>query len=302
MSCIESDIGLEAGRAFRRLLEESVDCSNWRVHFDSDYSILQQKLIEGEWDRVGTRRETNDDSLNVHDLCHLAEIWGEFLVPLPLIPAIAIHRWYPEIGETGERALPTFAIPAQHGGSVVPYFGNQTPVAINEGLSDLGCFGDARIDHVDPVMLVGYVHASSAASRESVQDLYALLAAEAIGCAATTLRRAIAHAGDRKAFGRMIVEFQAIRHRLADMYKDLEIARGSLVRSIMDPGDAQVAACFVFDRCRAVVEGAIQVHGGLGFTWDAGLHFYLRHVMALSDVVTVTLPGGGTAFVPNDGQ
>lgn len=292
---IESDLALESGQALQRLLADQVDCSNWRVHAGADRAPLERALVGGEWDRIGCREQ----GLDTLDLCHIAEVWGRFLVPLPLLPALMAHRWELPAAARVQGSLLTLALPVRQGGSVVPHGNAGHPV-----LDDAGIVGDAgrgtawRIDEADLVMPLCYCGMNGIALAPLLRELYALYAAEAIGAAAMALQKAMDHAAQRRAFGQTIVGFQALRHRLADMYKDLEIARGSLVRAACEPEVAQAAAAFVFQRCRSVVEGAIQVHGGMGFTWDSGLHFHLRHVLGLGDVVALTLPGGGAAFAP----
>ena len=298
MNCIESDLGIEASAAFRALVEGMVDCTNWRVHFEQDYGTLQQQLLDGEWDRVGTSAEQREAGFSPLDACRIAEVWGGALVPLPLIPTIALRRRALTGPEAQDHSmLLTCALPAVNGGSVIPYFGMTSAVVAAEGrIVNASALGEVTVDRIDPVMPLAYSTHPGLADADIVNGLYALFAAEAIGCAEVVLRRAMQYAGERSAFGKKLVGFQALRHRLADIYRDVEISRGALVRAIAEPGHAQISAAFVFQRCRAAVEGAIQVHGGFGFTWDSGLHFFLRHVMALGDLVAMTMPGGGSPF------
>src|SRR5687768_14040129 len=95
-SCIESDFGIEIAKAFRTMIDQNIDRVNWRAHLAQDYRPLLSVLLDGEWDKVGavaqdTDRDT-DSELSMHDLCLLAEHWGSALIPLPLIPTIALRR------------------------------------------------------------------------------------------------------------------------------------------------------------------------------------------------------------------
>lgn len=113
------------------------------------------------------------------------------------------------------------------------------------------------------------------------------LAAEALGVGRRALELGVAYAKERQQFGRPIGSYQAVSHALADSFGDLELAR-SLVYSAAwslsgRPSSAlraaSIAKAFVTDAAVSAVERAIQVHGGIGFTWEHPLHhFYKRAV------------------------
>jgi alkylation response protein AidB-like acyl-CoA dehydrogenase len=129
------------------------------------------------------------------------------------------------------------------------------------------------------------VACGSTLNGEALRELVTLLAAEATGCAAEVLERSIGHATHRVQFGQPIGRFQAVKHLLADMYCNLEIARTAVLWSAKGGLDSRRAAIEALKLCRRVIEGGIQIHGGFGFTWEAGLHYYLRHVLALTSIV-----------------
>jgi len=117
-------------------------------------------------------------------------------------------------------------------------------------------------------------------------------AAELLGLAQRTLDLSVAYAGERVQFGRPIGSFQAVKHRCADMLVDVEGMRSAVYWAawcvaVGDP-DAAVAAsvakCWCSDAGSRVMTSALQVHGGIGFTWDHDLHFYLKraHLDGLS--------------------
>jgi alkylation response protein AidB-like acyl-CoA dehydrogenase len=109
-----------------------------------------------------------------------------------------------------------------------------------------------------------------------------------------TLELAVNYAREREQFGVKIGSFQAVKHLCADMLVDTEsshsIAYGAaaLVAQSPDPvAAARSAACakaWCGEAAIRVCEGAIQVHGGIGFTWESPLHLYLRaaHVLRAS--------------------
>lgn len=116
------------------------------------------------------------------------------------------------------------------------------------------------------------------------------LAFEMLGGAQACLDAAVEFAKQRYAFGRPIGSFQAIKHKLADMYIAVELARanayfaawaltGDSTKMPLAAAIAQVSASSAFDLC---ARENIQTHGGFGVTWEASCHLYLRRSKALS--------------------
>nr|WP_167108338.1 acyl-CoA dehydrogenase family protein [Mycobacterium sp. DL592] len=112
----------------------------------------------------------------------------------------------------------------------------------------------------------------------------ALLAVEQVGAAQHLLDLSVEYAKSRLQFGRLIGSFQAVKHKLADMLVDLEHARSTAyhaVWAISDGSDdpalaasiAQATASAAFSRIAA---DTIQVHGGIGFTWEHQAHLYFK--------------------------
>lgn len=111
-----------------------------------------------------------------------------------------------------------------------------------------------------------------------------LTAFEQIGLAERALALTTAYAGERHAFGRPIGGFQAVKHRLADMFAKIELARsnaffGAWALASGDsrlPEAAAVARLSALDAVQFATEESIQLHGGIGFTWAADPHLFLR--------------------------
>ncbi|ASY65379.1 Branched-chain acyl-CoA dehydrogenase (plasmid) [Sinorhizobium sojae CCBAU 05684] len=110
------------------------------------------------------------------------------------------------------------------------------------------------------------------------------IAAASLGGAQAAFDKALAYVEERRAFGRAIGEFQALQFRLADMATDLEIARTFLWRAAaaLDAADPEatklcaMAKRFVTDRCFAVANDALQLHGGYGYLADYGIEKIVR--------------------------
>lgn len=123
----------------------------------------------------------------------------------------------------------------------------------------------------------------------------ALLCAETIGAAEALLERTIEYTKTRFAFGRSIGSFQALKHRMADMLLWLETAKAvTLValQRLSNGGDEQeavsVAAAYISESIPLIGRDCLQMHGGLGFTWEHEAHLYLRRIEANAILVGPT--------------
>ncbi len=109
------------------------------------------------------------------------------------------------------------------------------------------------------------------------------------GIAARMLDTAVEYAKSRHQFGQPIGAFQAIKHRCADMAVALEAARSAAyyaVWAISEGAADSIRAASMAKSCcgesaRAICNETIQIHGGMGFTWELGLHRFLRRARVL---------------------
>ena len=121
-----------------------------------------------------------------------------------------------------------------------------------------------------------------------VDDIGVVLCAESVGACDRALRMATDYAKDRVQFDRPIASFQAIRHKLVDMLHQLELARvathfaawASAVDDHQREAAAAIAKGFVGEAAAMITAENIQVHGGVGFTWDVDCHLLFRRVKA----------------------
>jgi hypothetical protein len=113
---------------------------------------------------------------------------------------------------------------------------------------------------------------------------YACMAAEMVGTARRIFDMALAYAKERRQFDVPIGSFQAIQHKLADMSLALERATAAVHYAAMtidgdDPDSsraAHVAKAAAGEAARRILKDGIQIHGGIGYTWEHDLHLYLR--------------------------
>ncbi|MFE4855616.1 acyl-CoA dehydrogenase family protein [Streptomyces sp. NPDC056670] len=104
----------------------------------------------------------------------------------------------------------------------------------------------------------------------------ACLAAEAVGAASEALERTVAYVKEREQFGRAIGSFQAVKHRLADLYVQVQAARSAAYYAAWDPGAGALALAQGLDALRGAASEAVQLHGGIGFTWEHEAHLYFK--------------------------
>jgi len=114
------------------------------------------------------------------------------------------------------------------------------------------------------------------------------MAAEMVGTSRRIFEMALTYAKERKQFDVPIGSFQAIQHKLADMSLALERATAAVHYAAMtidgdDPERARaahVAKASAGEAARRILKDGIQIHGGIGYTWEHDLHLFLRRATA----------------------
>ena len=118
-----------------------------------------------------------------------------------------------------------------------------------------------------------------------------LTAAYQLGIAESVTDRSVAYAKEREQFGRTIGSYQAVKHLLADMFVRAELARAAVYAGgvtvddpeVGDPTRASATAKLLADQAAVLnAKAAIQVHGGMGFTWEVPVHLFLKRAWLLS--------------------
>lgn len=129
------------------------------------------------------------------------------------------------------------------------------------------------------------------AALEALMDRMAvLLAFEQVGGAQACLDMAVDYARNRYAFSRPIGSFQAVKHKLADMYVALELARSNTLYGAwaLEAGAAELPLAAAAARVAAseaftlAAKENVQTHGGIGFTWDVDCHLFYRRAKLLA--------------------
>jgi alkylation response protein AidB-like acyl-CoA dehydrogenase len=277
---------------------------------------LWKTVIELGWPDVAVSETSGGGGAGLRELCVLAEATGAVVAPIPLAAAAAA-AWCEDVCADGVTVVldqPAELTPSGVCGRwpVVPYGDVVTRLlvlAADRGGSVLcivdACGAGMRRESVVPLDHSPSAHitldgapfevvtrgAEATRRHEQALLLYRLATvAELIGVASSANGAAVEYAKVRTAFGRPIGTFQAIKHRLVDQRSALEVAR-ALVNRAADACEhdhpharalVSLAVFWAIDALRSIPEGATQVFGGIGYTWEHEAHVYLRRAATLT--------------------
>jgi alkylation response protein AidB-like acyl-CoA dehydrogenase len=181
---------------------------------------------------------------------------------------------------TGPEGLSQFLVPSSASGLRI------TPL---HGLDLVRKHAEIAFDgvRVPSSALVGALGGASPAFEAQLQTALVLQCAEIVGATDRVFDFTVQYAFDRSSFGRPLASYQALKHRFADMKLWLESAHAITVdatRAVqdgaLDAGEAvRIAKAYVAERCPELIQDCIQMHGGIGVTWEHDLHLYLRRVV-----------------------
>ncbi len=147
------------------------------------------------------------------------------------------------------------------------------------------------------------------AARVLIDLARSLFAAEAVGMARACTEQAAGYAKERQQFGRPIGTFQAVKHHCANMLVATELATAAVwdaARAADTGGDqlsvaAGMAAALALPAADRCAQLNIQVHGGIGFTWEHDAHLYLRRATALESIVDAEAAAVSVVDLVRDG-
>ena len=154
------------------------------------------------------------------------------------------------------------------------------------------------LDPLTPVHLVdalprGEQVGDAALARLVARHAALLAAAQQVGLGAAAVELATTYAGQREQFGRPIGSFQAVKHLLADAVVGIEVARAAVDAAAVTADEASApddptveravasARIVASDAAQRATRASIQVHGGMGYTWELNAHLHLKRVLVL---------------------
>ncbi|MFB0631677.1 acyl-CoA dehydrogenase family protein [Streptomyces sp. AB3(2024)] len=173
---------------------------------------------------------------------------------------------------------------AAEGTAVVTAFDLDGPLVAHLGDADAVLGADplpagTPVRSADPLTPLWRAEPAGGAQVEAYREEGALLtAALQVGSALRTVELAVRYAGEREQFGQPIGAFQAVKHLCADMLVRAEVARTAVYAAAVTADGAEIAAAKLLAD-EAALRGArdcLQVHGGMGFTWEADVHLHLK--------------------------
>ena len=258
------------------------------------------------WPGIAVSEEHGGQGLGVIELAILQEALGYALAPMPFLSCVAAalmlehagsdsqrERWLAGVLDGSARGTVGLARGAQ--ARLVPDASGASFVVLVDGASArLLAAADLQLTERDPIDLTrryASVAASNGAGEELPGDvagaldrIAVALAAESVGIAQRMMEESVAYAKERKQFGQPIGANQAVSHRCAQMLMESESARSATLYAAWtadyEPDSLALAAAsakaYASDAGWRVSASALQVHGGIGFTWEHDLHFFLK--------------------------
>ncbi len=264
---------------------------------------LWVEMCELGWPGIAVPEEHGGQGLGVVELVILQEELGYACAPSPFISNAAAGLLISEAGSESQQAawLPGIASGEARGAAAFtpddePIVGAASGAAVlvlNDG--DGARIVEPSAASLERLYLIDSTRAYFRVSAEggdplpgdvapAVDKATVALSAELVGVAQRALDMAVAYAKEREQFGRAIGAYQAVSHRLADMLWAVEEARSLTYYAawVADaepeslPSAASMAKARASDAASSVTNDAIQVFGGIGFTWEHDAHFLLK--------------------------
>ena len=289
----------EIRRTARELLAKRSGWEQVREHAEARRydDALWRELCELGWPGIAVAQEHGGAGLGVVELTILCEELGLAVAAVPLLGTVAAalvleqagsdaqkDRWLSGLaaGELRGTVGPPALLPDGDGADVVIVLENATALVGTDGVEAL--------DTLDPTRRYGRVTDLSSYEElpgdvaAGVARAAVAVSAELVGVAQRALEMTVAYVKERKQFGTPVGAFQAVSHKCAGMLLATEGARSATYfaawaadaapERLME--GASLAKASASDAARQVTADAIQAHGGIGFTWEADVHWLFK--------------------------
>ena len=299
----------EIQRTARQLLAERAKPERVREHAEAGRqdAPLWRELCELGWPGIAIAEQYGGQALGRIELSILCEELGSALAPVPFLPSVLASTLIEQAGspEQRERWLPalaggeaTGALGVSEGGTAELVIGGPDAAVVvlldEERSARLLTPAQADVSPVgsiDPTRSSARVSAAPDAGEELEGDVAAgvdralvAISSELVGVCDRALQMTVAYVAERKQFGVPVGSYQAVSHRCAEMLLDTEKARATTAFAAWTadadpdqlPAAAAMAKAAASDAGRGVTASAIQAHGGIGFTWEADVHWLYK--------------------------
>ncbi|RVU21379.1 acyl-CoA dehydrogenase [Streptomyces antnestii] len=246
---------LLAGRFDRDALRAAVDVPG---HLDRE---LWRALGEAGFFALRLPEADGGVGLGLPEAVLVFEEAGRVLLPGPLVATHLAAGTVPGAA-TGETVV------TDADGELLPWLDASDVV-----LADAS--GAAPLRSVDPLTPL---HRLPGPYAPRTPEAVLLTAAEQLGSAGRTCEMAVQHAREREQFGQPIGAFQAVKHLCAQMLVRTELARAAVYAAAVtgDPVETAAAELLADEAAVRNARDCVQVHGGMGFTWEADVHLHLK--------------------------
>jgi alkylation response protein AidB-like acyl-CoA dehydrogenase len=278
-----------------------------RLAYDTPRGFTDESwagICELGWPALLVAEEHGGLGLGVVELAVVQEELGATLAPSPFLSTVAAAALIAEAGsaEQRERWLPGLAagdlratvatLVEDDGWTAVPDADGADVVVVRDGgewaLTE-GASAEA-VEALDPTRRLWRVRASGELDplpgdgSRAVDIAAVALAAESVGVARRAMDMAVQYAKEREQFGRPIGAYQGVSHACAQMLLEVQGARSTALYAAWaldhepdsGPLAASMAKAYASDAGWRVPAAALQVHGGIGFTWEHDLHLWLK--------------------------
>lgn len=273
---------------------------------DTYDEALWKEICELGWPGIATPEADGGQGLGMVELVTICEELGYACAPVPFMGSVIDSLVIAAGGTDEQRArwLPNLATGEVRGAAVMvheaPWLAIDTEgasVVVAPDSNRVGRVGDAseldftKLDLIDRTRSYGEAASTDGFGEELSDDHYqgvlkaqVALSAEMLGLAQRSMEMAVDYARDREQFGRPIGAYQGVSHRCAEMLYAVEETR-SLVYYAAWCADAEpetlplaaaMAKAQASEASWSVVSSSLQVHGGIGFTWEHDLQFLLK--------------------------
>jgi alkylation response protein AidB-like acyl-CoA dehydrogenase len=258
-------------------------------------SALSSELSSLGWPGIAVSEEHGGQGLGVVELSVLLEELGYACAASPFLATAAAAAAISAAGTDEQRAR---WLPALADGSATAGIGTTALCADAAGASVIVLLGEEGasvlagadaavepIESIDPTRAYARVAGSGEPLGDAAADIVRVaVAAEVVGVAQRALDMTLEYVKERKQFDLPVGAFQAVSHRCAQMLLDTESARSATLYAAwaadadasLLPEAAALAGAAAADGGRSVAASAIQAHGGIGFTWEADVHWLYK--------------------------
>lgn len=282
---------------------------------------LWREVSELGWPGIAIAGEHGGQDLGLVELSVLLEQAGAALAPIPLLPSacaaatIAIagsdeqqQRWLQPLASgqaTGAIGMPGL-IAGAPGADVIVVVEQDGSARLIDAGSQAAQSGSATVRElksIDPLRAYCDVEGEGEGLlgdvRAAIDIVSVAIAAECVGVCQRALEMTVSYVKERKQFGVPVGSFQAVSHRCAEMLLHTESARSALYGAAWAadsdrerlPAAASLAKAVASEAVLSVTGSAIQAHGGIGFTWEADVHWLYKRAQ-----LNAELMGGASTY------